>query len=323
MIFTFTPNPALDISGTIDKLVADEKSYVSEEIRSPGGNGINAARIARRLGAEVKASGLLGGMTGEELKSMLDRESLSHEFVSISGSTRFNLTVSSRKTLKQTRLSFPGPEIKGSELKKLLELIEGLSTEHVVVLGGSLPQGVKALHFAKIIRSLRKRGVLCLVDMPGPILKDVISSRPFFIKPNLTEFQQLIDRKVESLDKVLARVRELNALVPLICVSSVEGGAILVTKKGGWFGKIPKVKIQSTVGAGDSMVGGIAYYLWKHDVPAMAEERREAFIQEHGEALLRLALGAACATLAQPGMTMGQKKDILHYESAITVKALK
>jgi 1-phosphofructokinase family hexose kinase len=322
MIYTFTPNPALDISGTVEKIVSDEKSYVSEEIRSPGGNGINAARIAHRLGGDVIASGLIGGLSGEEIKEMLDREGVRHGFVPITGNTRFNITVSSRKTHKQTRLSFPGPEIKGSELKKLLDYIENLSEEQLVVIGGSLPQGMKALHLAKVIRSLRKRGVLCMVDMPGPILAELVSSRPFFIKPNLTEFQELVKKKVESLDSILPRVRELNSLVPMICVSSVEGGAILVTKKRAWYGRIPKVKIMSTVGAGDSMVGAMATCLWKNKLQFMNEGAREEFINEHGAEVLRLGLAAACATLAQPGMILGLKKDILGYSDAVYIKEI-
>jgi 1-phosphofructokinase family hexose kinase len=322
MIYTFTPNPALDISGQVEKIVADEKTYVSDEIRSPGGNGINAGRIAHRLGAEVVVSGLLGGMSGAEIAGMLDKEEVRHDFIQIAGSTRFNITVSSRKTHKQTRLSFAGPEIKGSELKKFLNYMEELSEEHIAVIGGSLPGGVKALHMAKVLRTLRKRGVLCVVDMPGPILTDLISSRPFFIKPNLTEFQQLVHKKIENLDRILPKVRELNSLIPLICVSSVEGGAIVVTKKRAWYGRIPKVKIMSTVGAGDSMVGAITASLWKNKLQFMNEGSREEFINEHGGEVLRMGLAAACATLAQPGMTLGLKKDIFGYSESIFIKEI-
>ena len=34
MIYMITPNPALDIGGTVDRLIADEKNYVFDEIRS-------------------------------------------------------------------------------------------------------------------------------------------------------------------------------------------------------------------------------------------------------------------------------------------------
>ena len=119
MIYLITPNPALDISGTVDQLIADEKNYVTDEIRSAGGNGINAARIAHRLGAKVIASGFLGGPTGDEIKNLLDKENIKHHFVKTVGNTRINLTISNHNTHSQTRLSFPGANIKFNELTTL------------------------------------------------------------------------------------------------------------------------------------------------------------------------------------------------------------
>ena len=53
MIYTITPNPALDIGGSVEQLITDEKNYVFDEIRSAGGNGINAARVAHHLREKV------------------------------------------------------------------------------------------------------------------------------------------------------------------------------------------------------------------------------------------------------------------------------
>lgn len=310
MIYTITLNPALDISGTIYQLIPDEKSYVTNETHSPGGNGINAAIIAHRLGAKVVATGLLGGTNGEDIESLLDKEKLKHNFVHISGSTRMNLTVSNVKTHRQTRLSFPGPKITRNEFKQLVLYLERVKEEDMVIIGGSLPQQVASRSVAQLIRSLKKKNVICLVDVPGKVLAEVISSRPYFIKPNLTEFQQLIGKKVRTINSILPIVRQLNEKVPLICVSSVEGGAILVNKSDAWFGKIPKVKIRSTVGAGDSMVGAIAHELSKNPFTTL-------------DKLLREGLAASCATLSEEGMVLGSRKSIQHLRKHIHIRQLK
>jgi len=52
----------------------------------------------------------------------------------------------------------------------------------------------------------------------------------------------------------------------MICVSSVEGGALLVTRNGSFFGRAPKISIHSSVGAGDSMVGAMIAQLYKGSV---------------------------------------------------------
>ena len=309
MIYTVTFNPALDIGGTVDQIIPNEKSYVINEIHHPGGNGINAAIIIHRLGSEVNATGFLGGTNGSEIERLLNEEKLKHSFIKISGNTRMNVTVSSRKTHKQTRLSFAGPKIESDEFKKLYNLINKAKPQDLVLIGGSLPPGISTKHIIQILKDLKKKNILCMVDMPGKLLNEIISSKPYFIKPNLIEFQELVGKKVKSIKSILPLVRQLNTLVPLICVSSVEGGAILVTKNEAWFGKIPKVKILSTVGAGDSMVGAMATRL--------AIDKDTSV-----EKLLRLGLAASCATLTNDGMVLGSNKMIKNYLSKILIKKI-
>jgi 1-phosphofructokinase family hexose kinase len=309
MIYCITPNPALDVSGIVDSLVPDEKSYVFDERLSAGGNGINAATIARRLGAPVLASGFLGGANGDEIQLLLDREKMPAEFIRIQGRTRMNLTVSNRKTNKQTRLSFPGPEIKRSEKNALAQVLERSVAGDLVLFGGSLPPGFTPREIGSLIRKLHRRGVVCLVDMPGKILSSLVGARPEFIKPNLVEFQELTGSKASSIRDLLPIVIDLNRQVRLICVSSVEGGAILARDGEVWYGRIPKVKIRSTVGAGDSMVGAMASVLHR---------RPEAPLED----LLRLGLAAACATLTETGMVLGSRKNIQKYAPRIVLRKI-
>jgi 1-phosphofructokinase family hexose kinase len=322
MIYMITPNPALDIGGTVDRLIADEKNYVLDETRSAGGNGINAARIAHRLGAKVTALGFLGGPTGNEIEKLLDEQNLTHHFVRTIGNTRINLTISNHKTHSQTRLSFPGPKIKRAEFRTLQQLCHGFNSSSIVLVGGSLPKGIDARDIGLLVEKLKKRGHFCIVDMPGPHLKTIISCRPILIKPNLREFQELVGKNVQSIRTVLPFARELSKTISLVCVSSVEGGALLVTKNKAWFGTIPKVKVKSTVGAGDSMVGAMAAALWRFKVQKTKKETIDRFLEENGSELLRWGLAAACATLVEQGMILGDKKSILKYQPLIKIKEI-
>src|SRR4051794_38506179 len=116
-----TPNPALDLGGTVENLIPNEKAYVHDETRFPGGNAINAARIIKKFGQPVVAGGFLGGAIGQELEALLKREGVSCQFVPIQGCTRVGVTVSNSKTHLQTRLSFPGPKIRPQEAKSLVQ----------------------------------------------------------------------------------------------------------------------------------------------------------------------------------------------------------
>lgn len=285
----------------MDELIPNEKTYVHDEVRTPGGNGINAAVIAKRLGSPVLATGFLGGSAGEEINKLLLSQKLKSHFVSIAGSTRMNLTVSNKRDHQQTRLSFPGPKISGPERKKLEKFLERVKRDDLVLLGGSLPPGVHSSHLIALIKKLKKKARV-LVDIPGSSLKDILKARPDFIKPNLVEFQELTSSKVKTMAEVIPLARQLN--LPLVCVSSVEGGALLISPDEVWFGKIPEVKVVSSVGAGDSMVGAILHLLHRNPESTLEE-------------LLKLSLAAATATLTEKGMKLGSKKAILKYQSQI------
>ena len=311
MIYSITLNPALDISGAVDELAPDEKNYVEDVIKTPGGNGVNAGIIAGRLGTKVRLTGFLGGSNGKELKSLLKAQSIDEKFMAIAASTRLNITVTNSKTHKQTRLSFPGPRIRPSEWKRFESILGKIKAPtDLVIIGGSLPPGVTPSRLTALVRTLKRRGIYCMVDVPPPGLMSVVVAGPDFIKPNLKEFQELTASEVTTLEDVLTKIRELQPRVPLICVSSVEGGAVLANEKEAWFGETPKLNIKSTVGAGDSMVGAMATLLAENSNAPLSE-------------LLRIGLAASSATLTEGRLTLGSKKAIKQYLPQIKIRRLK
>ena len=312
MILTITPNPALDVSGVVESIVPNEKCYVFDEKRHPGGNAVNAAIMAKNLGGQVLASGFIGGATGSEYLALLSEEGVTHRFVKIKQSTRTNVTVSLRAGHEQTRLSFPGPKVLRQEVAALLKLIQRTKCQQLVI-GGSLPQGLGGSFVKRVIAAGRGKGIPVTVDMPGKVLAEVWQSGPYLIKPNLVEFQEMVGSQVKSCAEVLASARKFTSKVALICVSSVEGGALLITRDAAVFGKIPPIAIRSTVGAGDSMVGAMNYVIAK-----LGPEKALKQLDE----VLRYGLAASAATLTNKGLEIGNKIDVKKFLSRITVERM-
>lgn len=308
-IFALTPNPALDLGGVVDNLRPNEKSYVHDETRSPGGNAINAARILTRLKIPVLVTGFLGGSTGEEIRYLLNKENVKNKFVKIKNRSRICVTVSNKANHKQTRLTFPGPRIYVNEKKSLFKLFKNLKNISFLMIGGSLPKGLMMSDVLRLIKLANKRNIKCTIDCPGSLSRDLILGKPLLIKPNLIEFQEITGAKVNTIKDVRKEAQKLLDKVIYVCVSSVEGGALLITKETTCFGRIPKIKIKSTVGAGDSMVGAMIGQLYKNN-------RSEKDI-------LRWGLAAAAASLAQPGTAFGSAHQINRLYKKTVVKTLK
>lgn len=323
MIYSLTPNPALDISGTVDEIVPDEKNYVYDERASPGGNGINAARMITTLNAPVIASGFLGGGNGQELARLLKEEGVRHSFIPIQGNTRMGITVNLRKTHHQTRLSFQGPKILRSERQSFFQFISKIKSPSILVLGGSLPPGFSTHDVRKALQIAAKRKIPCVVDIPGKLLREVVSHTQIsFIKPNLVEFQDLVGANVTSIKAVREASKKLSEKIPLICVSSVEGGALFITHNGTWHGRGPKVKAKSSVGAGDSMVGGMTAQLWKKGLVTKHGLNLTQAASDDLEDIFRWGLACAIATITSPGTVLGKRSQIQTYYPKIQIQKI-
>ena len=310
------------MGGIVDHLTPNEKNYVHHETRFPGGNGINAARIIHRLEVPVMTTGFLGGGVGSEIEFFLDKENLKHDFVKIQNPTRISVTISNLETHLQTRLSFSGPEITPENWEALKVHIENFPTNGLAIIGGSLPPGVDGKLFKTLLDHLTSQGISCIVDVPGAILKDSLDANPLLVKPNLLEFQELIGKNVLSIQDVVIESQSLVSKAPLLCISSVENGALLVTKVGVWFGRIPEVEVQTTVGAGDSLVGAMAAKLfeWRKSAP---EKSFTTLGLERGEDLLQWGLAASCATLIVKGTQLGEAKDINRFYPKIEISRIR
>lgn len=69
---TVTLNPALDFAGAVQRMDAGPKLRLTETRREPGGGGVNAARVIRRLAGDARATVGLAGSIGSQLRGMLE-----------------------------------------------------------------------------------------------------------------------------------------------------------------------------------------------------------------------------------------------------------
>ena len=71
MIWTFTPNPALDITWQAPDQTRGQVHRITEYSQRPGGKGLNVSRVLEQLGVPNHATGFLGGATGQAIASLM------------------------------------------------------------------------------------------------------------------------------------------------------------------------------------------------------------------------------------------------------------
>lgn len=286
MIYTITFNPALDYIMTVDEFNKGSVNRSKSEKILPGGKGINVSLVLTNLGVQNTALGFIAGFTGKNIEEILKNRGCKTDFVNLKdGLSRINVKLMSGS---ETEINGNGPSIDEGELKSLYEKLSKLNSDDVLILAGSVPSSLPADIYSKIIKLVTEKDVKVVVDATGDLLVRCLKYKPFLIKPNNYELEQIFNTKLdlrEDIVKYALKLKEMGAANVLVSMGA--DGAILVDEYGKCYDlNAPDGKVVNTVGAGDSMVAGfLAGFYEKKDYEygfklAVAAGSASAFSEE-------------------------------------------
>ncbi|PIF61519.1 MULTISPECIES: 1-phosphofructokinase family hexose kinase [unclassified Flavobacterium] len=261
-IVTLTVNPALDKSTHFKGLVPEQKIRCDEPRYDAGGGGINVSKAISRLGGSSLAVFTSGGPMGKMLEELVSKESVEFKAIEVKTWTRESFVAVDDNTNSQYRFGFTGGKISEEESKRILETIANFDLKFLVA-SGSLNDGLSIDFYQKIAEIAKKSNAKLIVDTSGESLKKALEIGVYMIKPNVGELAKLIGVERLELEEVNEAAKQIIAKggAEIVVVSLGPQGAVLVTKDSYDFVPAPNVAKKSTVGAGDSMVGGMVWAL--------------------------------------------------------------
>lgn len=298
LIVTLTPNPAIDISTSVDEIVPVRKLRCTQARRDPGGGGVNVARVVRRLGGSVSAIYPAGGVTGELLHRLVEREGIRSVAIPAVEETREDFTVLDQKSAQQYRFVLPGLALSEAEWRACLDALEAVEpAPSFIVCSGSLPPGVPDDFYARAARLAKARGSKVALDTSGAPLAHALKEGVHVVKPNLRELREFANMPDADERASLVAARRLikSGGAEIVALTLAEQGGLLITRDGVARAEVPDVKVVGTVGAGDSFLGGLVW--------ALADGRSdlEAF---------RWAIAAGTAAVLNPGTELCHADDV-------------
>lgn len=262
MIYTVTLNPSIDYVIKLDNLKNGEVNRTKEEYVYPGGKGINVSLILKELGYKSRALGFVSGFTGLYIKDTLKNKGLEEDFINLeNGFTRINVKV---KSNEETEINGQGPNIDDESLNKLYEKLDSLKENDILVLAGSIPKTLDSSLYENIMKRLENKNVKIVVDATKDLLMNVLKHKPFLIKPNNHELEELFNVKLNGIDDIITYAKKLKEMgAKNVLVSMGKDGALLINEdEKVLISNVAKGEVKNSVGAGDSMVAGfIAGYL--------------------------------------------------------------
>lgn len=308
-ILTITLNPALDLTVRVPHLEPGEVNRSQALLSHAAGKGLNVAQVLADLGHSLTVSGFLGEDNQQAFNALFARRGFADAFIRVPGETRSNIKLAEDDG-RVTDINGPGPHVNDLAQHALLDKLDHIAASHdAVVVAGSLPRGVSAQWLRELVLRLKALGCKVILDTSGEALKEGLRAGPWLVKPNAEELSEALGRPVSSVESQVAAATELQTLgISHVVISHGADGV-------NWFSRgtqplqavPPKVRVASTVGAGDSLLAGMVHGLISGHSP---------------EQTLRSATAIAALAVTQIGFGISDALQLVTLESGVNVRAL-
>ena len=307
MILEICPNPARDCTLELDSLNVGRLNRIRNKVETYSGKAMNVAIGVSRLGADSFVTGFMFEDDAKQFEERLKLEKVKYQFVNNKGSVRVNYKIIDSRSML-TELNDKGDEIVRDKQLQLIETVKDLSRlANVVVMSGSLPKGVDSSFYNEVL-SVVPDHVKIIVDAEKDNLKSALARGIYLIKPNLAELEEVAGVKLYTKKEIIHAANLLiEKGVKNVLVSLGADGALLTNGKDVYYCKSVNVAVNSTVGAGDSMVAAASVQIEKGS--SMEE-------------VLRCAVAAGTASITTPGTNLFYKDKYEEIYNSLTVEKI-
>ncbi len=306
-VLTVTLNPALDLTVQLPALHLGEVNRSDNLQVHAAGKGLNVAQVLADLGHQLTVTGFLGEANAQPFEQLFAARGFTDEFVRVAGETRSNIKLAEADG-RITDINGPGLEVGAAQRDELLARLEHLVPGHeLVVVAGSLPRGVEVPWFVEMLQRLARLGARVALDTSGAALREGLALSPWLIKPNEEELAQARDLDPADAQALADEARRLNARIEHVVMSQGAAGVSWFSPAAAWHAQPPKVRVVSTVGAGDSLLAGMLHGL----LAGWPAERTLA----HATAIAAQAVG-------QIGFGITDRAQLAELEAAVRLQPL-
>lgn len=265
MIYTVTLNPAIDRTIILKQLNRGKVNRVLKSRVDIGGKGINVSKVLRSLKAMSICTGILGNKNSNDFIDYLENLGIKNDFCIVPGENRTNLKIVEKNKDIVTDINDKGFKTNIDQFNKFLSRLLSLVREHdIVVLSGSVPEGLDKNVYRYMIEKLKKNKVKTILDADKEILYNGIQAAPFAVKPNVDELNYVLKIDENDMSSIIGGAKYLLKIgIEKVLISLGKRGSLFVSNSNILYSEGLEVPVKSTVGAGDSMVAGLAYGIMK------------------------------------------------------------
>ena len=260
MILTVTLNAAIDKRYAVEGYQEGQVNRVKECSYVPGGKGLNVSKPASIYGAEVVATGFVGGHAGNYIEDSLKPFGIKSEFYHVEAESRSCINIWDEVNHVQTEFLEPGFTLTEKDFDGFEQKFRTLVKDaKIVAMSGSVPKGLDGTAYQRLVRIVKEAGKPVILDTSGQLLEMGIQAVPTLIKPNIDEIRMLTGKICDNISDIIEAAKEIHRNgVEIVAVSLGADGSLVVGEEGTFRAEVPKIDAVNTVGCGDAMIAGFA-----------------------------------------------------------------
>lgn len=266
MIYTLTPNPAIDLNVSVGSVVPNTVCRTRDAVYTPNGKGLNVSFTLQRFGVSAPILGFFGGFSGDFIVNGAEEMGCEIMPVRVEGITRINYFLSTEDgTGDEYKFPNAGCEVGRASQLELLDLIDGLGDLGCLVVSGSLPPGVEPVFLDEVFDRVKARGGEIVLDISHSHLASLVSRGPLLIKPNEGEAAAIFGTDCSTQAGAIRAVRDICGLgAKNVLLTLGRRGAYFSDGKRVWHASAAPVRQYSSACAGDAALGAFLS-IWHDD----------------------------------------------------------
>ena len=283
--------PSLDLTYLVDDLRLGRIHRPRALVACAGGKSLNMARVAARLGADVRVIAVLGGPTGEHVAGRLTADGVMFEVIGSSTETRTCVSIASGSSDELTEVYQYAPAMPDGVWSQVVAAVDAALPLRPgwLSISGAPPAELPDGALADLVRLGHARGVRVALDTHGQALSAAVDVRPELVKVNRAEAAELLGADPADADLVELAAQIRGRTRGLVVLTDGMAGSVAVDDAGVRRAPASTRIGDFPVGSGDSFMGGLVTALDRGD--ALPDALRCA-----------AAAGAANALVPGPGV---------------------
>ncbi len=264
MILTINLNPVLEKNYYMEELLPRVVTKADKTIYKSGGACIITSQILNNLNSDVVPIGFLGGLSGKYIYNDLSDRGINSNFTETKDETQSAISIIENNVFL-SKIIEDMPRVTREEVGSLYEVYKNFIPNYNIICGtGSIPTGAPEEIYFDLIQLANREDKKFLMDAQGIELKYGIEAKPFMVKLNKYELENLTNLELNFENEIIKAANYiLDKEIEIVVIDLDRKGSIVLCRDMGYRLEVDHISLEKLSIDEGYTVAGYAYGLDK------------------------------------------------------------